>query len=568
MGSISSEVEGEKLFVKLIEEKAKWTPNHTFVRFPGEDWETKGYGTITWRQYVDGINKVAYWLDDQLGTSKNNDTVAYMGPNDVRYAFIWPALNKTYRKCLLPDGRITKAGLSNLLKAADCKVWLYAQEDASSLEEHGIPDTLVKMQPFPPMQWCLSAEGTPDYPYEKTWEEAKFDVSLIIHTSGSTGMPKPIFTNNGYWACHTTVAPMSRRHWPRGTLLDKQTGKNLLTTCPPNWAAGIFAIFTGPLCWGCVTVLPPPDEYNVSPGVFEKIMRLNRIESLWCAPQTIMGLYKDPTTQSLLKTLDSIVYMGASLDHAVGDDLCMHTKLISYISSTETGVRHILAPRDRKLYYTFEYAPEGPHRFVKREGTGTAGDGSDDLYELVFERPAGGEPTLYCSAWWNPMYKDVDTVETRELYSPVQDLGGSTRWEFKSRTDDLLKLSWLAKFNAKHIETIILRHANVNQAYVGGEGRPVPFVIIEPKDGAGEGKTADELLSEIYDDAVAQANKSGVGEIRIPRETVFLSKKEKPLEINMKGLVVRREVEKDYSEEIEEAFARYKKATGIGGIHG
>lgn len=106
MGSISSEVEGEKLLVKLIEEKAKWTPNHTFVRFPGEDWETQGYSTITWRQYVDGINKVAYWLDDQLGTSKNNDTVAYMGPNDVRYAFIWPALNKTYRKVKLSQAML------------------------------------------------------------------------------------------------------------------------------------------------------------------------------------------------------------------------------------------------------------------------------------------------------------------------------------------------------------------------------------------------------------------------------------------------------------------------------
>lgn len=493
----------------------------------------------------------------------------------------------------MPDGRITKAGLSNLLKAADCKVWLYAQEDASSLEELGIPDTLAKMQPFPSLQWCLSAVGTPDYPYEKTWEEAKFDVSLIIHTSGTTGeifssshplqatrqgayvlplgMPKPIFTNNGYWACSTTIDPMSRKHWPQGTLLDIQTGKNLLTTCPPKWAAGISTIVTGPLFWGCVTVLPPPDEYSVSPGLFKKIMRLNKVQSMWCAPQIIMGLYKDPTTQPLLKTLDNIVYVGASLDHAVGDDLCMHTKLVSFISSTETGVRHLLAPRDRKLYYTFEYAPEGPHRFVKREGTGTAGDGSDDLYELVFERPpgpVGGEPSLYCSAWWNPMYKDVDTVETRELYSPVKDLGGSTRWEFKSRTDDLLKLSWLAKFNAKHIEAIILRHAYVNQVHVGGEGRPVPFVIIEPKDGAVEGKTAEDLLSEIYNDAVAEANKSDVGEIRIPRETVFLSKKEKPLKVSMKELVVRRDVEKDYSEEIEEAYARYKEATGISGIQG
>ncbi|ROW06826.1 hypothetical protein VMCG_04095 [Cytospora schulzeri] len=562
MGSISLEFEGEKLFVKLIDEKARLTPNHTFVRYPGEDWETKGFSTITWRQYVNGINKVAHWLDEQLGKSENNDTVAYMGPNDVRYAFVWPALNKSYRKCLLPDGRITKAGLSSLLKATDCKVWLYAQDDTSSLEELGIPDSSAKMQPFPSLEWCLSADGTPDYPYEKTWEEAKYEDILIIHTSGTTGMPKPIFTNNGYWACQTTMDIMARRHWPQGTLLETQVGKTIFTTCPPKWGAGISTMVAAPVYWDTVTVLPPPDEFSVSPSVFQKILRLNKIQGMWSAPQTIVALYKDPTTQPLLKSLDNIVYLGASLDQAVGDDLCMHTKLMSYISSTETGVRYILCPRDRKLWYTFEYAPEGSHKFVRQEGTGAAGDGSDDLYELVFVRPEDGKPSLYSSVWWNSMYKDVDTVETRELYAPVQDLGGSTRWEFKSRTDDLLKLNWLAKFNAKHIETMILRHPDVDHVLVGGEGRPVPFVIVQPKDGAGEGKTADELMSEIYDEAVAQANKADVGEIRIPRETVLLAKKEKPFKVSMKGLVVRKEVEKDYGEEIEEAYASLKKATG------
>ncbi|KUI53384.1 Fatty acid transporter protein [Cytospora mali] len=568
MGSTSSEAENARLLVRAIDNKAKLIPNHTFLRFPGEDWEVNGYSTITWRQYVDGINKVAHWLDDQLGKSVNNETVAYMGPNDVRYTFVWPALNKTNRKFLVPDGRITKAGLSNLLKATDCKVWMYAQEDISSIEELGISESCLKRQPFPSLDWCLSADGTPDYPYEKTWEEAKFDEIIIIHTSGTTGMPKPIFTNNGYWACQTAADIMSRMAWPQGTILDTQFGRTMLTTCPPKWGAGVATMVTAPAFWDCVAVIPPPDEFSVSPGLFTKIMRLNKIQGLWAPPQTIVGLYKDPTTKSLLENLDSIVFVGASLDKAIGDELSKHTKLLSYISSTETGARFILAPRDRKLWDTFEYAPQAPHRFIKREGTGDAADGSDDLYELVFDRPADGKPTLFCSAWWNPMYKDVDVVETRELYSPVQDLGGGTRWEFKSRTDDLLKLNWLAKFNAKHIESMVLRHADVNHVLVGGEGRPVPFVIVEPKSNAREGKSADALLNEIYDEAVVQANKADVGEIRIPRETVLLTKPEKPFKVSLKQLVVRREVEKDYSEEIEEAYARLKNATGNGVVEG
>ena len=97
MGSIS-EATGTytpKLLVNAIEEKAKWVPNDTFMRYPGSDWETKGYETISWVQYADAINKVTYWLDEKLGQATGNDTIAYFGPNDPRYANMIPAAVKT-----------------------------------------------------------------------------------------------------------------------------------------------------------------------------------------------------------------------------------------------------------------------------------------------------------------------------------------------------------------------------------------------------------------------------------------------------------------------------------------
>ena len=38
----------------------------------------------------------------------------------------------------------------------------------------------------------LSTSGVQPYLYEKTFEEAKHDPIVISHTSGTTGMPKPI----------------------------------------------------------------------------------------------------------------------------------------------------------------------------------------------------------------------------------------------------------------------------------------------------------------------------------------------------------------------------------------
>lgn len=87
-----------KLPVHIVEDKAKWIGDHTFMRYPPKDWETKGYRTLTWAGYADAVNKVAYWLDEQLGKSVEDDTIAYLGPADPRYSVLLLALVKTGRK--------------------------------------------------------------------------------------------------------------------------------------------------------------------------------------------------------------------------------------------------------------------------------------------------------------------------------------------------------------------------------------------------------------------------------------------------------------------------------------
>ena len=42
--------------------------------------------------------------------------------------------------------------------------------------------------------------GVPPYLYEKTFEEAAHDPIVIVHTSGTTGMPKPILWTHAIYA--------------------------------------------------------------------------------------------------------------------------------------------------------------------------------------------------------------------------------------------------------------------------------------------------------------------------------------------------------------------------------
>jgi acyl-coenzyme A synthetase/AMP-(fatty) acid ligase len=47
------------------------------------------------------------------------------------------------------------------------------------------------LQVGPLKQW-FSVEQVPHFPYEKTFEEAEWEPFCVLHTSGSTGLPKPV----------------------------------------------------------------------------------------------------------------------------------------------------------------------------------------------------------------------------------------------------------------------------------------------------------------------------------------------------------------------------------------
>ncbi|POS75830.1 hypothetical protein DHEL01_v205783 [Diaporthe helianthi] len=556
-----------ELFVRKIDEKAQWIPHETVIRFPrGPDWETCGYRSLTWSQYADSVNKTAHWLDKTLGRSVKNDTIAYAGPSDLRYAFIFAALNKTSRKLLVPDGRFMQDGLGSLLKATDCKVWLHAEGEAFKTEA-GLGELGIETRQFPSLEWCLEAEGTTAYPYTKTYEEAKHDEIIIIHTSGTTGPPKPIVMNNGFWAAGASYATLARLNWPRGISTDSYFGRSLILACPMRWLAGVIMTNSFAVFYRTVVILPPPDLIALPPNVFEKILKMNyEVDGLMGFPHTIVNLYKDSRTRESLKSLEFITYLGAALDREVGDALCEHTRLGSVMGATESGGRFSLHPIDRKLWYTFQFIPEHHVRLERVKGSGVEAGGSDDddVYHAFIDRPPGGGPSeLQCGFWNFRMYGDVDSIDVKELWKPVKDLDGSTRWEFAGRADDYLKLIWACKFQARDMEVEVARYPGVKHVMVGGSGRSAPFVLIEVDDKLLQ-KNPDELLDDIYGSSVAAVNEKTAPEARIPRETVFLAKKEKPLRLTVKGLVSRRDAEKDYEQEIKLAYDRLANAQGSG----
>jgi acyl-CoA synthetase (AMP-forming)/AMP-acid ligase II len=77
----------------------------------------------------------------------------------------------------------------DLLKGVDCKIFLRGQE--TDIEEILGSRSMITGV-VPELSDLLHPTPVPIYPYNKTAQEAYMDPALVLHTTGSTGLPKPI----------------------------------------------------------------------------------------------------------------------------------------------------------------------------------------------------------------------------------------------------------------------------------------------------------------------------------------------------------------------------------------
>lgn len=70
----------------IVDYRAKKTPQALYAEFPVSATSyDAGYRKINYAQIANAINGVAWWLNKTLGPGKDFETLAYIGPNDMRY---------------------------------------------------------------------------------------------------------------------------------------------------------------------------------------------------------------------------------------------------------------------------------------------------------------------------------------------------------------------------------------------------------------------------------------------------------------------------------------------------
>jgi hypothetical protein len=90
MGTINSNVpHGQRLVPVFIDDTAKESPEKVFSSIPKSSRLEEGYIDVTYGDFSRAIDRAAAFLDDKFGKTSNFETLAYLGPFDLRY-FIFP----------------------------------------------------------------------------------------------------------------------------------------------------------------------------------------------------------------------------------------------------------------------------------------------------------------------------------------------------------------------------------------------------------------------------------------------------------------------------------------------
>ncbi|KAI4234458.1 MAG: hypothetical protein LQ349_003784 [Xanthoria aureola] len=529
---------GSRLLPQVLDDLAITNPERVYACFPTTTDLKDGFRSVTMAQMARAVNHMAWWLDNSIGTSPSFETVSYLGLPDIRYAIFFLAAVKCGYKVLFPSPRNTVQINVSLLDQTQCFKFFVSSEMLPVAESLQKERKQLRFLAVPTLNEMLVDASEP-YLYDKDYATARWDPMVVLHSSGSTGIPKPIVMNHATYAVvdndrNLATVPGRRNQnfslWNFG-----DDGGFSFSSFPPFHLGGFVAYIVLPIySTHSTVVLGPPNKPSTGQTAAE-VLRQLKLKALFCPPNIYEQLLQEPDGLELTKGLDFVMYAGGPLTTATGTALSKVTEVCGFYGSTETGPSQTLVPA-REDWDTLEF-----HPLYGADMQPSV----DEAYELVLHR----DSKLEGIRGLDNNFPNIDTWRTKDLFRPHA--SKPNLWRFHGRTDDIIVLSNGEKFNPVPSEAIINSHPLVSAALIIGQGRFQAALLIEPVK-TDESKTA---LVEQFWPTIEKANAQAQGHGRITRTMIVVAGPMKPFERAGKGTVVRKLTVEKYAAEIEALYS-------------
>jgi acyl-coenzyme A synthetase/AMP-(fatty) acid ligase len=377
---------------------------------------------------------------------------------------------------------------------------------------------------------------SPEFPYKaKPWNEAKHEPILVLHSSGTTGAPKPVVYQNGTLKGLDTAWRGEAGEMP---LFDGMNGGFLYAPFPAFHSAGFLFMTVLPVFSQSTMVMPYAGENSAQNGHLAlHIIKEKRTEMICVSPLVLKKISQCDEGVKILAGLKWVLYGGAPLPKSLGEHLSANgVNLVAIYGTTEATWIPTLLPASGHWDW-LRFHPDAKIEWKQLEN-------DEHTHELCFKNEGLAHNELRATHWT----LKTDYWRSNDLF--IRHPWKTDLWKYVGRKDDILVLAHAGMVNPVPVEDIIQSHPLIDGAIMAGAYRWPPCLLIEPRAGV---EHHEKLRLDIWS-IVEEANGILRQDNRIPMNKIMILAPNS-LERNPKGGVVRYKSLRKHAETIQKCYA-------------
>ncbi|TGO13434.1 hypothetical protein BPAE_0739g00020 [Botrytis paeoniae] len=507
---------------ELIRLRALENAHQNILSYPQEKGD---YVDYTFHELDLFAFRVAQRYSECIPLRKSSDekerVIGLLGPSNLDYFITILALSKLGFTVLFLSTRISTVAYRSLLEATSAQHLLIHESFAETAEElQSILPTLqvhkILTQQIYESNDRLEGSTRLDRGLDLSRETNK--ICWIIHLSGSTGLPKPIYQT------HNAALMNYKNH----------LGMRGFITLPLYHAHGISSVFRA------LSSRKQIHMYSSSLPLTQKnllnVMTTNNFEIFYAVPYALKLLCETEIGIEALKKLKVVMFGGSACSDTLGDRLVDNgVNLVSHYGTTETGQLMTSFRQSGDKAWNYLRPSHSLEPFLRWEPIGQG------IYELIV---LDGWPSKVASNRPDGAYA------TKDLFTPHPTIPGA--WKYYARSDDTIVLLNGEKAVPTMIEQAVRQHRSVQEVVIFGNGMPLLGMVIIPSEAMSNGSTTqviDSIWSIIEEQNISSAAYAHISRLMIKVLPVGTSYPRTD-----KGTVIRQAFYEAFKSEIENAY--------------
>ncbi|KAI2634467.1 transferase family protein [Xylaria nigripes] len=538
---------GRRLLPQIMDSLAAAEPSRTVFSLATTSGDSLSFLDISARAFTQAVDKTAWWLQGKAGKSASIQPVGYIGPHDLRYVLLTYACVKAGYAALFLSPKNNKEGMLAVLEATNCNIWVSASEvPPTPLVSEVLQKRPMNVLQLPSIETLLDAASVKSFPYTKTFDQAVNDPFCFLHTSGTTGVPKPIPWTHGLIGTMDAVRLLPPIEGDDGLLpwtSDWKAGDRIYSSFPMSHGAGIIMDILMPALYNLHCILGPTSAIpNIN--LVEALTESAKIDIWSMVPSLLDELGETPEVLARLKSSKFICASGGPVSPVSTGKVNEVIRVLNLTGTTEGLFMGNLVP-SRKDWHWFSFHPSAGFEFKQLD---------TDTYEHWVHRNEGW--SLFQGIFHT--FSDKQSINFKDLY--MRHPTKPNLWAFKGRSDDLIVLSNGYKITPLETEAYITTHPAVEGCLIFGTGKPQAGLLIELKDPSTK---SEELFESIWK-TVEEANSISRHKNQLSKNFLIFAQPDKPFYRTDKRTVKRTATLTLYADYIERFYSSRSDADSGG----